>query len=92
MQSAYITALNRENNIAIAATQRVELDLRQRFLEWHSGLPEIARDRPFAMIEIEQALGTQGKYLSSILLSLGWQRRRKWSGQGQYYRYWVPPP
>lgn len=66
-------------------------DLRQRFVDWHSALPEVTRHRPFAMAEFENALLTQGKYLSPILLKLGWQRRRKWSSRGQYYRYWMPP-
>lgn len=65
-------------------------DLRTRFLAWHNGLPEVSRNRPFAMLEIEQALKTQGKYLSPILLSEGWQRKRKWNSRGQYHRYWVP--
>ena len=33
----------------------------------------------------------QGKYISAILLSLGWCRRRHWSTTGQYNRYWLPP-
>jgi hypothetical protein len=87
--SAYIRALNRElANTAAAPPSKP--DLRQRFLDWHASLPEIARLRPFAMAELEQALGTQGKYLSPVLLSLGWQRRRKWSSRGQYNRYWLP--
>lgn len=64
--------------------------LRARFLAWYNGLPEISRCRPFAMVEIEQALNTQGRYLSPILLSEGWQRKRKWNSKGQYHRYWVP--
>lgn len=68
--------------------------LRARFLAWYEGLPEVSRCRPYAMIEIEQALNTQGRYLSPILLAEGWQRKRKWSSEGQYHRYWVPglPP
>lgn len=65
-------------------------DLRARFVAWHNSLPEISRCRPFAMVEIEQALNTQGRYLSPILLSEGWQRKRKWNSKGQYHRYWVP--
>ena len=90
MPSAYINALNRELAERVAADQPTKLDLRQRFLAWHNSLPEISRNRPFAMVEIENALATQGKYLSPILLSLGWQRRRKWSSPGQYHRYWLP--
>lgn len=65
--------------------------LRQQFLDWYGALPEIARHRPFSMVEFEKALGTQGKYISPVLLELGWQRKRRWSSLGQYHRYWVPP-
>ena len=91
MPTAYIAALNRETRGEDERSQSAQPDLRQRFLDWHASLPEIARHRPFAMVEVEQALGTQGKYLSPVLLSLGWQRRRKWTSQAQYPRYWVPP-
>ena len=39
------------------------------------------------------ALKTQGKYISPVLLELGWTRKRRWaSGGGQYNRFWMPPP
>jgi len=41
----------------------------------------IRRHWPFAMLELELDLGTQGKYLSPVLLSLGWERRWKWVGK-----------
>lgn len=89
---AYITLLNRQLEAKAGAdSSAAASDLRLRFVEWYDGLPEISRCGPFAMVELEKALSTQGKYLSSILLSLGWQRKRKWSGGGQYVRYWVPP-
>jgi hypothetical protein len=66
-------------------------DLHARFLAWFNSLPEVSRCRPFAMIEIEKALYTQGKYISPILLCEGWQRKRKWSSKSQYHRYWIPP-
>jgi hypothetical protein len=87
--TAYISSLNR--GLAAAATSATKPDLHQRLLDWYGSLPEVTRNRPFAMSEIENALGTQGKYLSSILLQLGWRRRRKWSSTGQYNRYWLPP-
>lgn len=68
-----------------------KLDLRQRFLNWMDSLPEISRYRFFSMLELEDALGTQGKYLSPVLLNLGWSRKRKWTGSRHYLRYWVPP-
>jgi hypothetical protein len=66
--------------------------LRERFLAWYGDLPTVSRDRPFSMLEFEAALNTQGKYISPVLLELGWTRKRRWaSGGGQYNRYWVPP-
>jgi hypothetical protein len=62
--------------------------LRQRFLEWYVGLTAFTRDRRFSMAEFEKALKTQGKWLSPILLDLGWRRKRIWSTTGQYHRYW----
>jgi hypothetical protein len=65
--------------------------LRARFSRWHSSLPPVSRDRRFAMSELEVALKTQGKYISPVLLELGWRRKRIWSTTGQYHRYWEPP-
>lgn len=91
MPSAYIAGLNRELSEEVEQPLAVSHTLRQQVLDWFDSLPEISRNRPFAMVELEQALGTQGKYLSPILLSLGWSRKRKWTSRGQYHRYWVPP-
>lgn len=91
MLSAYIARLNRELLDEAAKPQLVVHDLGQRFVDWYASLPEISRNRPFAMVELEAALSTQGKYLSPILLALGWSRKRKWTGAGQYPRFWVPP-
>jgi hypothetical protein len=65
--------------------------LRDRFTSWHSSLPAVSRDRRFSMSEFEVALKTQGKYISPVLLELGWRRKRVWSTTGQYHRYWEPP-
>jgi hypothetical protein len=65
--------------------------LRSRLLEWHRSLPEVSRNRRFSMSEIEKALGRPGRYLSPVLLELGWTRKRIWSTRGQYHRYWEPP-
>lgn len=81
--SAYIEQLNR-----LMAAQS---PLKQRFLDWFGGLPEFSRDHPYSMTEFEKALGTQGKYISPMLLGLGWRRKRRWSSRGQYHRYWLPP-
>ena len=66
-------------------------DLKQRFTAWFDSQPEISRNRPYGMIELEGALSTPGRLLSPVLLALGWQRHRKWSSTGQSPRYWVPP-
>jgi len=63
--------------------------LEARFLEWFATLPEFTRNRPFSMREFEIALGTQGRFLSPVLLRLGWRRQRRWSSCGSYYRYWL---
>lgn len=90
MTGAYIRSLQTVREDAEAAT-RASPNLRQSFLDWYASLPPVSSHRPFAMAEMEAALGTQGKYLSPILLSLGWQRKRRWTGGGQYSRFWVPP-
>jgi hypothetical protein len=66
--------------------------LRDRVTAWYRALPPVSRDRRFSMSEIEAALKTQGRYISPVLLELGWKRKRVWSTTGQYHRYWVPPP
>jgi hypothetical protein len=86
--SSYIRSLKRE----MAASQSQQRhDLRTRLADWLSSLPPVVRDRPFSMQEFEAAVGTQGKYISAVLLSLGWHRKRQWSNTGRYHRYWVPP-
>lgn len=85
--SAYVKMLNRQTEAGAPATP----PLRQKFVDWYCTLPEIARNRPFSMMEFERALATQGKYISPVLLELGWQRKRRWNSRGQYHRYWVPP-
>jgi hypothetical protein len=89
--SAYVQSLRALLHSEQPEPLVAKLDLEMRVVEWFSGIPEISRDRPFAMVEIEGALATQGRYLSPVLLKLGWERRRKWTGAGQYNRYWVPP-
>jgi len=85
--SAYVKLLQQ----CVTADPPRELPLKQQFMEWYGALPEVARDRPFSMVEFEQALGTQGRYISQVLLALGWHRKRRWGSQGSYHRYWVPP-
>ncbi len=87
---AYIAELKKqaEKDDCSAAPQS---GLHQRFVDWYSSLPTVSRNRPFAMSEFETALNTQGRYLSPVLLCLGWKRKRIWNTNGHYHRYWVPP-
>lgn len=91
MSSAYIRSLQRSLEAEAAPQQLSTPDLRERFLAWLDSVPAVSRYRAYSMVELEKALGTQGKYLSPILLSLGWRRRRKWAGPGPYPRFWMPP-
>lgn len=91
MSSAYIRSLQRTLDEEAVHQQQPKPDLKQRFIEWYASVPEVSRARPYSMVELEQALGTQGRFLSPILKSLGWERRRKWSSRGANPRYWVPP-
>ena len=87
---AYLAELNKLTE-AQQAPRPQSSSLRERFERWHRSLPAVSRNRRFSMSEIEAALKSQGKYISPILLELGWSRRRVWSTTGQYHRYWVPP-
>lgn len=91
MSSAYIRSLKRsvENDDQLQPLSKS--GLKERFVEWFASMPEVSRVRPYGMIELERALGTQGRFLSPVLFELGWERRRKWSSRGQSPRYWVPP-
>jgi hypothetical protein len=88
--SAYIQLLN---TIVDTTNEPVAepLGLRARFEAWYAALPEVARQRPFAMAEFETALGTQGKYLSPVLIGLHWRRGRRWISRCHYHRLWHPP-
>jgi hypothetical protein len=86
----YLAQLNKQSE-ARTAKPRQPSSLRDRLTDWYAGLPEVSRDRRYSMSEIEAALKTQGKYLSAVLLELGWRRKRIWSTTGQYHRYWEPP-
>lgn len=89
MPTAFISSLKRD--LRETEDQPQPFDLRGRFIDWYAALPEIGRHRAFAMVELESALQTQGRHLSPIMLSLGWQRKRKWASRQQYLRYWLPP-
>jgi hypothetical protein len=86
--SAYITSLERA-----AGTEpgQQPADLRRRLVDFLNSLPPAARDRPWSMMEMEKQLSSQGKYISPVLLQLGWKRKRQWSSTGSYHRYWIPP-
>ena len=89
--SAYVKSLQRSLEAEVLPAPLYKSDLETRFLAWLDSQPEISRLRPYAMSELENALSTQGRYLSSILLRHGWSRRRKWNSKTQYLRYWMPP-
>jgi hypothetical protein len=91
VSSAYVKSLLRSLEIEQSAAALPISSLEARFIDWLDSQPEISRVRPYSMTELERALGTQGRYLSPVLLRLGWARRRKWTGSTQYLRYWVPP-
>ncbi len=91
--SLYIKALQQavaqQAEAKAAATPNSKL--RQRLDAWHRSLPLASRDRPFAMSELEKALGVAGRFLSAALIEAGWTRKRRWQGTAHYYRYWLPP-
>ena len=87
MTAAWSRELQEEGNTDQLSTS----DLKRRFLAWFDSQPEISRIRPYGMAEMEHAIGAPGRLLSPVLLALGWERRRKWSSNGQSPRYWVPP-
>lgn len=86
--SAYIRSLNQHTE---QPSTQAASSLRERLMNWLATLPAVARERAFAMSEFELALGTQGRYISPVLLELGWQRHRRWSTKKQYHRVWLPP-
>ena len=87
---AYISALKKLSTV-VEPPRSPPQRLQERFLIWYNSLPVVSRKRRYSMSEIEAALGTQGKYLSTVLLGLGWRRGRLWSRGDQFNRYWEPP-
>jgi len=65
--SAYINQLKQLNRSNYQPT----LSLRKKIIDWHRNLPEVSRSRPFSMQEIEDAVNSQGRYISAVLLELG---------------------
>lgn len=91
MTSAYVRSLDRSLEDEAVPQKHTRPDLKQRFVLWFASVPDISRVRPYSMIELERALGTQGRFLSPVLHALGWTRRRNWSSTGPNCRYWMPP-
>ena len=87
--SAYLRRLQME--LPPPASKPKVPPLEARFIAWFNNLPEFTRNRPFSMQEFETALRSQGRFISPVLLQLGWQRQRRWSSRGQYHRYWLGP-
>ncbi len=71
MSTAYIRSLQSSLEPEASTQQLSKTDLKQRFIDWYQSVPEISRDRPYSMGELERALGTQGRFLSPVLLSPG---------------------
>ncbi|WP_294536925.1 hypothetical protein [uncultured Rhodoblastus sp.] len=89
--SLYIKELMRDAERASAAAEAQRWPLLQRLEAWHKSLPPASRNRPFAMVELEQATGVAGRLLSATLIEAGWTRKRRWQGTAHYYRFWLPP-
>ncbi len=89
MCSAYLRSL--EKLLPTPASKPKVPPLEARFVEWFNSLPEFARDRPFSMREFEIALGSQGRFISPLLIAHGWVRKRKWDSQKHFHRLWISP-
>lgn len=87
MRSAFIREL--EKQLPPPVSRSLPTPLEARFLAWFNSLPEFTRNRPFSMAEFEVALSTQGRFISRVLLRLGWRRHRQWNSRGHYHRFWV---
>lgn len=85
---AYIAELRRTISQTACPTKRPSLE--KRFRGWFDSLPAEMKNRPFSMHEFEEAMGSHGRYISAVLVQLGWRRMRVWSAQ-RYCRYWIPP-
>lgn len=90
VMSAYIQKL-RESVEDLAPTVPQPTTLREKLISWFTALPAPTRNRPFSMLEFEVALGAAGRNISPILIELGWQRKRLWTGREHYHRVWNPP-
>jgi hypothetical protein len=88
---AYIANLTRQVEQANTVNKTNSLPLRLRLEAWHRNLPPVARNRPFAMAELEAAMDIPGRLLSATLIEAGWTRKRRWQGTAHYFRYWLPP-
>lgn len=91
MTSAYVRQLQRETHANDGTAELTPPTLEQRIVMWYESQPAVSRDRRYSMVELERALGTQGRFLSPVLCRLGWKRGRQWSSTGPNPRYWVPP-
>jgi hypothetical protein len=74
-----------------AAAEPPPSNIHKRLERWFNSLPPVARNRPYAMSELEAALHVPGRFLSATLIEAGWTRKRRWEGTAHYYRYWLPP-
>jgi hypothetical protein len=84
--SAYLNSLKREMLSNLPKRTR-----ESKLSEWFDTQPEISRQRPYSMGEIERDTGIAGRLLGELLIRLGWTRHRRWSSKTSYRRYWLPP-
>jgi hypothetical protein len=84
--SAFLNSLKREmSSISPKRTRESKLS------EWFNAQPEISRQRPYSMEEIERGTCIPSRFLGGLLLRLGWTRHRQWATKSSYRRYWLPP-
>ena len=65
--------------------------LANRVSEWLHHLPKNQRQAQYTMDQLTGLFDTSPQALGSILLLLGWVRRRSWAADKPYSRFWVPP-
>lgn len=86
--SAYISQLEQQIT-ALNAIKSTTLE--DRLDQWWASQPPATRLRAYSMDELIAALGTQGRYISPILVKRGWARHRRWQHRQHYFRVWLPP-
>lgn len=65
--------------------------LTTRVSGWFASLPPTERRRAYSLSELAELFRAAPNALGPALHQLGWERRRRWSGNGPYIRFWIPP-